>query len=56
MEYKGVVDTKLLFARPIIPEVSDASCKKSYIQFNEEPEILKQFNDIAKHRLQGHRG
>ena len=45
---KGVVDAKLLIARPMIPEVSDASHKKLYIQFKEEPEVLKKINDIAK--------
>ena len=41
VEDKGVVDAKLLFAGPMIPEVSDASRTKSYIQFKAEPEILK---------------
>ena len=54
VEDKGVLDAKLLFAGAMIPEVSDASNTKSYIQLKEEPEILKKFNDIAKHRLQGH--
>ena len=54
MEDKGVVDAKLLIARPMIPDVSDASHKKSYIQFKEEPVIFKKINVIAKHRLQGH--
>ena len=37
----------------MIPEVFNASRQKSYIQFKEEPEILKKFNGIVKHRLQG---
>ena len=41
VEDKEVVDAKLLIARPMIPEVSDASHKKSYIQFKEEPAIFK---------------
>ena len=54
VEDKGVVDAKLLFAGPMIPEVSDASRTKSYIQFKAEPEILKKYNDIVKHGLHGH--
>ena len=46
-EDKGVVDAKLLFVRPTIPEVSDASCKTSYIQFKEEPEILKKLMTLS---------
>ena len=41
VEDKEVVDAKLLIARPMIPEVSHASHKKSYIQFKEEPVIFK---------------
>ena len=37
VEDNGLVDAKLLFAGPMIPEDSDASRKKSYIQFKEEP-------------------
>ena len=52
-EDKGVVDAKLLFAKPMIPEVSDASCENSYIQFKEEPETLKKFMTLPN-ILQGH--
>ena len=41
VEDKGVVDAKLLFAGPMIPDFSDTSHKKSYIQFKEEPQIKK---------------
>ena len=36
---------------PVIPEVSYVNCKKSYIQFKEEPEIFLKNNENAKLNL-----
>ena len=44
----GIVDAKLCFAGPEVPDVSDSSRLKSRIRFPNEPEVLAKFNELCK--------
>lgn len=47
----GIVDAKLCFAGPCIPNLTDASRKKAHMTFEIEKEVTKKFHEISKQGL-----
>ena len=50
-EDKGIVDAKLCFLGPCVPNISDTSRAKSFMQFSLEKDTLENFHRICKHGL-----
>ena len=50
-EDKGIVDAKLCFLGPCVPNISDSSRAKSFMQFSLEKDALENFHRICKHGL-----
>ena len=47
----GVVDAKLCYLEPIVPNISDSSQSKAFMHFCQEAKALKIFHRISKHGL-----
>lgn len=47
----GIVDAKLCFAGPCMPNIADSSRKKAFLTFASEGEVMDKFNDISKHGI-----
>ena len=50
-EDKGIVDAQLSFLGPCVPNISDSSRAKSFMQFSLEKDALENFHRICKHGL-----
>ena len=48
IEDKGIVDAKLCFAGPCLPNVTDSSRAKSFMTFALEAEVMRKFREISK--------
>ena len=48
-EDKGTVDTKLCFAGPCTPNITDSNHTKSAIIFVLQAEVMAKFHEICKH-------
>ena len=48
---KGIVDTKLCFAGPCTPYITDSSRTKSAVTFVLEAEVMAKFHEIGKHEV-----
>ena len=46
---KEIVDAKFCYLEPSVPNISDSSHSKSFIQFSQKAEARKIFNRICKH-------